>query len=88
VTKKRNTGPLMNVNIPAALLVFCYAFGPFIGTLFTAHISETPSELRFMVYVNVFFLAPLATIGTLVLVIIFDFFVCFSFHLLCREGKY
>jgi len=76
VTKIRNTGPVMFllsslvfvVNLPAALLVFCYAFVPlvpFFGCFMSAHLAVEPDNPWLIIATDVFFLAPFVVVGSL-----------------------
>jgi len=74
-TKIRDTDPLMFalsalvfvMNLPAALLLSCYAFVPFFGFITSSHLGLKPKNIYFMIAADVFFLAPFVIIGSLAL---------------------
>jgi len=74
VNKVRDTDPLMFllsslvfvINLPAALMVLCYAFVPFFGFI-SFHLGIKPENIYFMIVADVFFLVPFVTIGSLAL---------------------
>ena len=74
-TKIRDTDPLMFLlsllvfvmNLPAALLVLCYAFVPLFGFIGSLHLCIKPNNIYFMIAADVFFLPPFVIIGSLAL---------------------
>jgi len=74
-TKIRDTDPLMFLlsslvflmNLPAALLVLCYAFVPFFGFIISSHLGIKPKNIYFMIVADVFFLLPFVISGSLAL---------------------
>jgi len=91
VNKVKDTDPLMFLlsslvfvmNLPAALLVFCYAFVPIVGVIFSSHLGIKPNNVYFMIVADVFFLVPFVIIGSLALTDIINIHFSTTWIIVC-----
>jgi len=56
---------VFTINLPAALVIFCYAFVPIFGIFLFFHFTVEANTLWKMIIFDVIFLAPFFTIGSL-----------------------
>jgi len=91
VNKVRDIDPLMFLlsslvfvmNLPAALLVLCYAFVPFFGLIISLHLGIKPKNIYFMIVADVFFLAPFVIIGLFALTDIINIHLSTTWIIVC-----